>query len=510
MQSNPSIEQSLRFFSSEMFHQVQMSGMFDDSKQFADATPRVSWGEIYQQYQLQSTKAEFDLHAFVEHFFELPQPIELLPDHAQQDVAQHIEKLWERLLKQPDSQQANSLLALEYPYLVPGGRFREIYYWDSYFTALGLMESGREHIVESMIRNFIQLQQQVGCIPNGNRSYYYSRSQPPVLALMVELLTGADMLSLDSAFFASCLDAMESEYHYWMGGSEELTGDYQGHRHVVRMPNGGLLNRFWDPKALPRPESYREDIEAAATLPSHEQQQFFRNIRAACESGWDFSSRWLADPHDLKSIQTTDIIPVDLNSLLYKLELLLGEYFAALHDSDKASLYRQKAQQRINTINQYLWCDEQQMFVDFNIKTGRPSPVVSLAAAVPLFVGIANQQQAQSVASILEKKFLYPGGLVTTICQSDQQWDAPNGWAPLQWFAVKGLSRYGFDDLAMRVIKAWLNTVESYFAEHHCLMEKYNVASFEQAAKGGEYEVQHGFGWTNGVTLAFYAMLDKG
>ncbi|GAC16648.1 alpha,alpha-trehalase TreF [Aliiglaciecola lipolytica] len=501
--------QSLAFFASDLFHKVQVSGIFPDSKHFADATPKVAWEEVYHQFELQSSLPDFSLIEFVNDNFILPKPIQLEHQTKHKTVCAHIEALWSVLMKQPDQQSKNSLLPLNFPYLVPGGRFREIYYWDSYFTALGLMVSGRKSLVKSMVKNFIQLQQSIGCIPNGNRSYYYSRSQPPVLGMMVDMLFATEEENEDPQFLRQCVEAMEIEYAYWMQGSEKLSDSFQTNRHVLKMPNGGYLNRYWDEQASPRPESYREDMHAAANKHGDEKLLFYRNIRAACESGWDFSSRWLADPHDLESIQTTNIVPVDLNCLMYKLEVLLSRYWLKLGESQKSSEFLQKSDTRKATIQAYLWDTENSYFVDFNLKTKMQSNVLSLAGVLPLFTELASQSQADAVAHRLTNQFLCDGGLITTLCQSEQQWDAPNGWAPLQWFAVKGLQHYQHHATATHIMQKWIATVEHYYDVHGSLMEKYNVKEIEHVAQGGEYEVQHGFGWTNGVTLAFYQLLEK-
>ncbi|MEP4889414.1 MAG: alpha,alpha-trehalase TreF [Aliiglaciecola sp.] len=499
---------SLTFFDSALFHQVQTSGLFKDSKQFADATPKTSWSKIYHEFERQSAQANFNLADFVTEFFSLPEPIELEQHIVHKTVAEHVEALWPVLMKQPDEQGNNSLLPLKRPYIVPGGRFREIYYWDSYFTALGLLHSGRRELVKSMLLNFIQLQQSIGCIPNGNRSYYYSRSQPPILAMMADLLVSSDTETSDTQFLTQCTEAMETEYAFWMQGAEQLSQPYEAHRHVVRMPNGGLLNRYWDDQGTPRPESYAEDMHAAADKHGDEKTHFYRNIRAACESGWDFSSRWLADPEDLQSIQTTEIVPIDLNCLMYKLEVLLSNYWGKLGEQTKSLEYLQKSEQRKQNIQSYLWNAELGFYMDFNLLTQRQSKIISLAGVLPLFVALAEPSQAAAVASRLKNEFLSVGGLITTLCQTQQQWDAPNGWAPLHWFAVKGLQQYQQDDLASQIMQKWLSTVERYFQLNGSLMEKYNVQQIEYSAQGGEYEVQHGFGWTNGVTMAFYKMLE--
>jgi alpha,alpha-trehalase len=503
------LQQSLDFFESGLFRDVQLARIFADSKTFADAYPKFPLTEIYADYQNAQATEEFELRTFVHQHFVIPETILLTNDTDKASVKSYIDSLWPKLEKQPDKLSLCSLLPLSHPYVVPGGRFREIYYWDSYFTALGLNESGRQDIIQSMILNFIDLQDTLGCIPNGNRSYYNSRSQPPVLGLMVEMYLQNFDKSQDEVknqFLKQCVQGLDREYQFWMQGKERLIADTTAIKRVVKMPNGMCLNRYWDDSAEPRPESYREDIEAAENIAVKKRPDFYRNIRAACESGWDFSSRWLGDLNDLSTIQTTHIVPIDLNCLLHKLEMLLSQFYAELNEIDLSLKFSKYAQIRSDAINQYLWDEQSCFYYDFDFIQGQKTSTQSLAACLPLFSQIASKQQAKHIAHKLETSFLMEGGLVTTLNDSAQQWDAPNGWAPLQWFAVAGLTNYGFEPLTMKIMNRWLTTVEQQFISDNNMMEKYNVQHSRHVAKGGEYEVQHGFGWTNGVSLVFYKM----
>ena len=505
------LKQSLDFFDSRLFHDVQLARIFADSKTFADAYPKLSLPEIYAVYEKAQATEAFDLTTFIHQHFVIPDTILLINDTDKASVKSYIESLWPKLEKQPNNIALCSLLPLSHPYVVPGGRFREIYYWDSYFTSLGLNESGRQDIIQSMILNFIDLQDTLGCIPNGNRSYFNSRSQPPVLGLMVEISLQnfeKNQTEARNQFLKHCVQGLDKEYQFWMHGKERLNADTTAIKRVVKMPNGVCLNRYWDDSTQPRPESYREDIEAAENITAANRADFYRNIRAACESGWDFSSRWLADQDDLSTIQTTHIVPIDLNCLLYKLEMLLSQFYAELFETDLSVKFAEYAQIRSDAINQYLWDEQSCFYYDFDFIQGKKTPIQSLAACLPLFSQIASKQQAKHIALKLKNSFLLEGGLVTTLNDSAQQWDAPNGWAPLQWFAVVGLMNYGFDKLSLKIMNRWMATVEQQFITDNNMMEKYNVQHSQHVAKGGEYEVQHGFGWTNGVALAFYKLLE--
>lgn len=239
-----------------LFRDVQLAHVFGDDKVLVDCLPRRSFAEIDAAYaRLASTNPDrHRLRRFVEKNFILPpsQAPVVLPTRGG-DVREQIRLLWRTLRREPDVACVGStLLPLPEPYVVPGGRFREIYYWDSYFTMLGLRESDNGEMVEHMLANFVHLITQHGHIPNGNRSYYLSRSQPPVLALMVELTTAGR----PPAVLASFRGALEAEHNYWM----DLTAPTQ---HVVELPDGSRLNRYWDQLDTPRPESFSRDEELA-------------------------------------------------------------------------------------------------------------------------------------------------------------------------------------------------------------------------------------------------------
>jgi alpha,alpha-trehalase len=502
---NKQAQESLHFFESELFKNVQMSGLFSDSKTFADAMPKASYVEILQSYHNEKIDiTTFNLQNFIEGYFDIIEYEEVRSETVKTSIEQHIDSLWTVLKKNADTNRNDSLLPLKKPYIVPGGRFREIYYWDSYFTALGLVESGNIALAESMLSNFLDLQSSYGCIPNGNRSYYLSRSQPPILGLLVDLLL--PFQTDKQQFITTHIIAIEAEYKFWMKGKELGSDEGYESGRVVKMPDGSLLNRYWDDNASPRPESYREDIELFNESKPDDAESFYRNIRAACESGWDFSARWLSEDHSLASIRTTRILPVDLNCLLYKQEKLLAQYHEMLGNEASSLVYVNYAATRKSAIQRYMWSEHDGFYMDYDLDKKSKSAVKSLASVLPLFVELADSNQAEQISEVIENEFLQQGGLVTTVIESGQQWDSPNGWAPLHWFAVQGLIKYEKQCLALTIKNRWLNTVESYFQQTGKIMEKYNVCQQSHKAEGGEYDVQEGFGWTNGVHVAFSAL----
>ncbi len=478
-----------------LFEAVQLQSVFPDGKTFPDCLPKQDLATINRLYQVEKDQPGFDLTAFVHaHFAEPKKPATVYHSSQTLSLPAHINSLWDVLTRQPDAERS-SLLPLPYPYVVPGGRFREIYYWDSYFTMLGLRISGRTDLIQHMVDNFAHLVNEVGYIPNGNRAYYIGRSQPPFFALMVQLLAeirGPEILS-------TYRPQLEREYEFWMEGREQLSAEHLAQRRVVRLPDGSVLNRYWDDHNTSRPEAYKADLKLAQAS-GRDLAEMHRHLRAACESGWDFSSRWFRDGAAFASIHTTEIVPVDLNCLLCNLEKTLGDAAAQSGDAAAAHKYRQLAAQRAAAIGQFCWKGD--FYYDYDFVRNEPTPHQTLAAAYPLFFELASPEQAEQVATVLADKFLQSGGLTTTLHRTGQQWDVPNGWAPLQWIAYSGLRNYQLFGLAQQVRERWVKINEQVYRETGKMMEKYDVYGGGGSAGGGEYPNQDGFGWTNGVLLA--------
>ncbi|HEY1611780.1 MAG TPA: alpha,alpha-trehalase TreF [Paraburkholderia sp.] len=482
----------------ELFVAVQEGRIFADSKSFVDCVPLVAPEEIMRRYRADHALPGFDLGTFVKQYFQHePPPKERYVADPQQTLAAHIDGLWDVLRRRPtEHPPGSSLLPLPHDYVVPGGRFSEMYYWDSYFTMLGLVESGRRDLLRSMADNFSFIIDTYGHIPNGNRTYYLSRSQPPVFALMVDLF---ETHGLKPAI--RYLPELKREHAYWMAGADGLArGDAA--RHLVRLPDGSLLNRYWDERDTPRDEGYLEDVAtAAAAASTRPAGELYRDLRAGAESGWDFSSRWLADSNELATIRTTAILPVDLNSLLHKLETQIEKLARAQGDIDTADAFHAHAAARREAIDRYLWSEADGAFIDYDWQLGEPRRELSAALAVPLFVGLASREQAHRTARALETRLLAAGGLRTTERPSPQQWDRSNGWSPLQWMATRGLLRYGEHALGIDIAHRWLSTVSTLYERECKLVEKYSLSAQPGASggSGGEYPLQDGFGWTNGV-----------
>jgi alpha,alpha-trehalase len=365
---------------------------------------------------------------------------------------------------------------------------------------LGLAESDRQDLLADMAQNFADLIGAYGHAPNGARSYYLSRSQPPFFFKMVSLLSPAD----PAAAFARYLPELKTEYAFWMEGADGLKPG-SAHRRAVALDDGSIVNRYWDDSDKPRDESYREDV-ALAEAAHRPPQEIYREIRAGAESGWDFSSRWFADARSLTSIDTTEIIPVDLNALLFGLEGAIRAGCERAGDHDCAEDFAKRAAARRAAIDRYLWDPSRGVYLDYRWTRRARIEHVTAATLYPLFTRLASEAEAESVAKAVEAELLEPGGIVTTTLMTGQQWDWPNGWAPLQWIAVEGLAAYGQNRLAETIACRWMANVSRVYRATGKLIEKYDVIETSKPGGGGEYPTQDGFGWTNGVMLKLMAL----
>lgn len=472
----------------QLFTDLHQSGLFPDGKVISDAIPQQSPEVILVAYHKAKQHSDFDLNAFFKQYFVVPKTNDTsFQADPSKSAEEHVRSLWQYLSRPADKKiKGSSLLPLPNSYLVPGGRFNEVYYWDSYFSMLGMMIHGQEDLVKSILDNFCWLIDTLGHIPNGNRTYYVSRSQPPFFSLMVQLW----MKYKGEEELLHFLPYLEKEYAFWMK---------EGDRGIK--VGSGYLNRYFDNDPKPRAEMYSDDIELKEKYNGHEETLYY-HIKAACESGWDFSTRWFGDYKNLITIHTIDLLQVDLNSLLWNLEALLAHAYHLKDNAVKSQYYTNRANNRKILIQQYFWNSEKGFYFDYDNMKKENANSWTLAGIFPLFFGLSSQDQAKKCAKHIEEKFLKPGGVVTTLIRSGQQWDAPNGWAPLQYMTVMALERYGYRTLAVEIANRWLSLCEKVYSNNTKFVEKYNVEDVTLEAGGGEYPVQDGFGWSNGVYIA--------
>ncbi|NHN88315.1 alpha,alpha-trehalase TreF [Acetobacter conturbans] len=484
-----------------LFAAIGKEHIFTDAKAAADAYPNRPPEEILATWRAQKNDPGFDLKTFVATYFTVPAITSAAYQRKPgENVRDYISGMWDVLTREPDTPVPwSSLLPLPEKYVVPGGRFSELYYWDTYFTMIGLYEDGRIDLMRSTFRNLASLIDRYGHIPNGSRTYYLGRSQPAFFALMLDLIATHD----GQKIYIQYLPQLQREYDYWTDGEATLE---PGHawRHAVRLKDGTLMTRPWDDLDTPRDESYPQDIATAAST-SRPSAEIWRDLRAGSETGWDFSSRWLQDRHTLSTIHTTDLVTIEMSCAVAHLAQTLAHAYELSGNKEKAAHYKAEAEQRIAAIQRVLWDPKRGAFYDYDWKNERLTDVLSAATAVPLFMHMATTPQAHTVAKTLREKLLYPGGLVATDVISGQQWDSPNGWAPFEWMAIKGLNLYGEDSLAQEIAKRWMTRVIGTYEKSGVLLEKYDVVNPQISPTGGvgggEYPMQIGFGWTNGTLL---------
>ncbi|HMA50498.1 MAG TPA: trehalase family glycosidase, partial [Magnetospirillaceae bacterium] len=350
-----------------------------DSRTLATAIPLQPPAEILAQYRAEKPATPEALKAFVAAHFRQPEEPQAQAVPAGLPLDRHIDALWDVLTRHAETEpDYGSLLPLPHPYVVPGGRFVELYYWDSYFTLLGLQASGRHDLAQGMVDDFAYIIDSYGHIPNGSRSYYLSRSQPPFFFKMAELA--------DYTHPARYLPQLKKEYAFWMEGPRAVT-----------LPDGSVLNRYWDDRDTPRDEAWRKDT-ALAKESGREPALFYRDIRAGAESGWDFSSRWFEDGRHKATVITSEILPVDLNSLMFGLEQAILTGCAQIRDEACAKEFAGRAERRRAAMDRYFWSATDGAYYDYRWSKGQPIARLTAATFAPLFVHAASAKQAAAIA----------------------------------------------------------------------------------------------------------------
>mgnify|MGYP001236563940 CR=1 FL=1 len=379
-------------------------------------------------------------------------------------VLTYIEHYWPRLIRH-NARQQGTLIGLPRPYVVPsdGAMFQEMYYWDSYFMALGLVDTLHELLIVDMVENLAFLYRRFGVIPNASRYYFLSRSQPPFFTaltwLAYEVLRKRGDPEADRFLRRMTRLAEQEHESVWMGTQQP---------HYRQVFAG--LSRYFDINVL--------------------------DVLAACESGWDHSTR--CDDRWLQHL------PVDLNAILHVREQDLARAAELLGTPLRAAHWRRRAEERAAAIQRLMWDEQLGFFFDYDWVQERRNPHPSLAGFYPLWAGLATPEQAARLVQDWLPRFEYPGGLVTTKEErAGRQWAYPNGWAPLQWLVTAGLDRYGYTADAARIRHAWCTNCAAIFAATGTMWEKYNVVDVGAHAEGGLYGSLAGFGWSNAVFADF-------
>lgn len=518
------------YCSGDLLHKVQLARIFPDSKTFVDLKLTRSENETLTDFAqlMQDTNknpSRDQLAGFVDdHFMEGnelapwmppdfdPDPpiLEQIVDLKLKQFAKSVIGIWAKLGRRVDHEviehpERYSFLYVPHGFIVPGGRFKELYYWDSFWMVRGLLISNMTDTARGMIENLLYLVDKLGYIPNGSRIYYLGRSQPPLLAAMVAnyfAVTG------DIAWLQKHLPTVEMELQYWLS-KKKVTIEVDGKNYM-------LLRYLADRTGKgPRPESYYEDYTTARDLPNDDMREdFYAEMKSAAESGWDFSTRWFVTAEDivgnLTDVHATRILPVDLNAIFAGALQLAGDFRYRLKDRREAQKWWSLAKYWRSAIENVMWDPKDGVWYDYDAQARAPRRHFYPSCATPLWSGAVEKNDAPVYAGRLVKYLVssgglnYPGGIPSSVLYSGEQWDYPNAWPPLQSILIGGLDASGNDEakeLAKEQAKLWIRANYIGYTKWHKMFEKYSAVKPGHQGSGGEYEVQDGFGWTNGVAL---------
>ncbi|KAF5197980.1 Trehalase [Thalictrum thalictroides] len=431
--------------------------------------------------------------------------------------ALEVHSLWKNLSRKVadgvrENPELHTLLPLPHPMIIPGSRFIEVYYWDSYWVIRGLLVSKMYETAKSIVYNLISLIDEYGHVLNGSRAYYTNRSQPPLLSSMVSEIYNRTQ---DLAFVKRSLPALLKEHKFWNTVNHKvIIQDDKGCNHT--------LSRYFALWNKPRPETSTIDKESASKLLNpYDKQHLYRELASTAEAGWDFSTRWMRNHSDFATLATTSIVPVDLNLYILKMELDIAFLARTMGQNSIAEQFLNASQLRRLAMVSIFWNDKKGQWLDYWLTKNSSCEEVHIWDAqnqnqntfasnfIPVWNEVFNSDNAilQKVMEGLQSSgLLCAAGIATSLTRSGQQMDFPNGWAPLQHMIVEGLARSGSKDsrcMAEDIAVKWLKTNYAAYKKTGNMHEKYNVEYCGAVGGGGEYIPQTGFGWTNGVVLAF-------
>ncbi|KAF2242436.1 glycoside hydrolase family 37 protein [Trematosphaeria pertusa] len=582
----------------DLLREIELARPFEDSKTFVDLPTIKPLNEVIEAFNnlerpIQNNTA---LNDFLSEYFgeaggeleEVPNDqLQTQPDFLENvnsstvaDFVSQVINIWPDLTRRyagPGncSECVDSFIAVNRTFVVAGGRFREPYYWDSFWIIEGLLrtQGSFTQIAENIIENFLDLVEDYGFVPNGARIYYLNRSQPPLLTQMLRIYVE---YTQNATLLERALPLLEKEYEFWVN-NRTVTLERAGKNYS--------LNHYAVLNTQPRPESYYEDYVTAnnesyyneagevfnATTPLNdtEMAQLYANLASGAESGWDYGTRWLANPSDavsdtffpLRSLNTMNIIPVDLNSILYYNEITMAEFYQREGNYTAAAAWARRAADRSEAMTALLWDPEHFSYFDYNLTSGTKNIYIprdnttvaddlhgapagqqvffNIAQFYPFWTGAAPDAMKNDPSS-LRRAFTRieellndrAGAIAATNLQTGQQWDEPNVWPPLMYILMQGLLNSPVDaasdnqtaadyvwtqDLALRLAQRYLDSTFCTWrvtggatpdmprlqdAEGNGTMfEKYGDNSTNAAGGGGEYTVVEGFGWTNGVLI---------
>ncbi|XP_034895666.1 probable trehalase isoform X1 [Populus alba] len=523
-------ETALRTFGEEDFDPklyVDLSLKFNLSK------TQKAFDELPRSGENGTVSAE-DLKVFIATYFDdaeddlvyydpvdfVPEPEGFLPKVKNPEVrswALEVHALWKKLSRKVsdgvlEHPELHTLLPLPEPVVVPGSRFREVYYWDSYWVIRGLLASKMYETAKAIVTNLIFHVDTYGYVLNGGRAYYTNRSQPPLLSAMVYEIYNR---TCDVELVRKALPALLKEHAFWNSEIHKVTiQDAQGCNHN--------LSRYYAMWNKPRPESSRRDKEFASKfLGNSEKQQFYRDVASAAESGWDFSTRWMRNTSEFSTTSTTSILPVDLNVYILKMELDIAFFANVLGNKSTMESFLEAAEARKNAINSVFWNEEMGQWLDYRLTNGtictesetwqacNQNQNAYASNFIPLWIDLFHSDAAlveNVMRSFQGSGLVHAAGIATSLINSGHQWDFPNGWPPIQHMIVEGLLRSGLKEarsLAEDIAVRWIKTNYVGYKKTGAMHEKYNVQKCGEFGGGGFYKPQTGFGWSNGVVLTF-------
>ncbi|KAJ6647157.1 Trehalase, partial [Pseudolycoriella hygida] len=516
------------FCQGDLLDMVQMARIYPDSKTFVDMKLKYSPEKVLESFRNfvkeYPDRTVDDIERFVNSTFdppgsefenwipsdhkENPKFLDSIKDADYRQWARDLNDLWLQLgRKMKDevkrNQQMYSIIYVDHPVIVPGGRFREFYYWDSYWIVKGLLHSEMYTTVKGMLSNFFEIVERFGFVPNGGRIYYSGRSQPPFLTSMVKAYVDA---TKDVDFLHIATPILEKEFQYWLNNHTVIVND---HAFAI----------YGDTTCGPRPESYYEDKVTGKDFATEEEQEnHYSELKAGAESGMDFSSRWFinngTNSGSLVDLKCRSIVPVDLNTILFSVAKTLADFSLIIGNEAKAAEFEAKAQEIYDAIQSVLWHEDVGAWLDYDMDNKKRRDYFVASNLVPLYFDCYNKADeaniTEKVLGYIERHGLndYIGGVPNTLEHTGEQWDFPNVWPPMQHMLIEGLAKLNDErakTMSLDWAARWTRSNFIGYQDSRVMYEKYSATEPGGHGGGGEYNVQIGFGWTNGVIMDLLA-----
>ncbi|KAI1717359.1 trehalase domain-containing protein [Ditylenchus destructor] len=498
---------------------VQDARLYPDSKYFVDMPLKHDPVTTLRDFYELGEKGNELIESYPDDWVPFPHSFQHIEDYRLRRWALHLHRIWRDLCRRVKEdvrihQERYSLLYVPHPFIIPGGRFREFYYWDTFWIIKGLLFSEMFDTAKGAILNMAYMVDHHGFVPNGGRIYYLSRSQPPLLTPMVYeyfLSTG------DLEFVHELMPLLEKEHNFWLLHRARSYLDPETKEELFQFFQYRATMKF------PRPESYREDVELVKGMETDaERELMWSNVASAAETGWDFSTRWFAQEgpvmHDMKSIRTWSIVPVDLNAFMCMNMRILASFYEISGDFKKSQEYQARYEKMKISMKELHWNETDGIWYDYDLERKVHSNTYYVSNALPLYAkcyGDEDEVTPMRVYEYLKREGVlnFTKGIPTSLAMgSIQQWDKENAWPPMVHMVIEGFRTSGDIKLmkaAEQMATQWLIVNYKAYSTTYAMFEKYNASLFSEefgAGGGGEYEVQKGFGWTNGVILD---LLDK-